>query len=167
MDLYWEMERLRALQNTPHIREQQSGFLRPVVQPNNYHWMPESSNTTFAHQNEFRRCVICDSNHSSDQCIYRSEWENFWRQSCYEKPSHFTEPNFPSYPPSTFDFHQESEPSEEEQLVDMFKDQFKKQDEKLVEMAEIFQIQAESIQRMTDRGRQLTENQSYLPQDPL
>ena len=52
MDLYWEIERLRALQeDTPHIWEQQSGFLRPVVQPNNYHWMPESSNTAFAHHN--------------------------------------------------------------------------------------------------------------------
>ena len=70
MDLYWEIERLRALQeNTPHIWEQQSDFLRPVVQPNNYHWMSELSNTTFAHQNEFGRCVICDSNHPSDQCI--------------------------------------------------------------------------------------------------
>ena len=108
MDLYWEIERLRALQeNTPHIWEQPSGFLRPVVQPKNYHWMPESSNTTFAHQNEFGRCVICDSKHPRDQCIYRSEWENLWRQSCYEKPSYFTEPHFSSYPPSTYDFHQE------------------------------------------------------------
>ena len=99
MDLYWEMERLRALQeDTPHIWEQQSGFLRHVVQPNNDYWMPE--------------------------------------------------PYFPS--PTYYDFHQEPEPSEEEQLVDMFKDWFKKQDKN---MDAIFHSQAESIQRMTDQVR--------------
>ena len=43
----------------------------------------------------------------------------YWNHTVYEEPSHFREPHFPSYPPSTFDFHQEPEPSEEEQLVDM------------------------------------------------
>ena len=76
-----------------------------------------------------------------------------------------------SYPPSTFDFHQQSEPSEEEQLVDMLKDWFMKQDEKLYTMLETYQNQlksiqrqSKSIQRMTDQIRQLTENQSYIPQ---
>ena len=159
MDLYWEMERLRALQDTPHIREQQSGFLRPVVQPNNNHWMPESSNSTFAQQNEFGRCMICDSNHPSDQCIYRSECENFWRQACNEKPSHFTEPHFPSYPPSTFDFHQQPEPSEQDQILHMFKEQAAQFDAQV-------QSNAETIQRLTDQLKQLKENQNNIPPEP-
>ena len=70
MDHYWEIERLRALQeDTPHIWEQQSGFLRPVVQPNNYHWMPEPRIDIITCQNEMGRCVICDGNHPSDQYI--------------------------------------------------------------------------------------------------
>ena len=80
-------ERLRALleKDTPQIREQQSSFLRPVVKPNNYHWMPEPSSTTFAQWNEMGRCVICDGNHPSDQCIYLSEWQNYWNHSRYEE----------------------------------------------------------------------------------
>ena len=74
MDLYWEMKKLRALQeNTPHIWEQHSGFLWSVVHPNNYHWMSELSNTMIAQQNEMDRCMICDGNYPSDQCIYLSE----------------------------------------------------------------------------------------------
>ena len=121
MDLYWEIQRLRALQkDTPHFWEQQSGFLRPV---DNYPWIPEPSNTIFAHQNEIGRCVIYDGNHPSDQCIYCSEWQNFWNHSWYEEPPHFTEPCFPSYPPLTsYDLHQEPEPSEECQMIYMLKD---------------------------------------------
>ena len=115
-------ESLRALleKDTPQIREQQSSFLRPVVQSNNYHWKSESNNTTFAHQNEMWRCVICDGNHPSDQCIYLSEWQNYWNQSRYVELSHF-----PSYPPSIHDLHQEPDPSVEDQLNDMLKDRFK------------------------------------------
>ena len=80
-----------------------------------------------------------------------------------------TKPHFSSYPPSTYDLHQEPEPSEEEQLVEMLKDWFKKQDEKLDAMAEIFQSQnkdqATTLQIITDQTRQLTENQSYIPQE--
>ena len=113
--------------------------------------MLESSNTTFAHQNEFGRCVICDGNHPSDQCIYFSEWLNFWNHSRYEEPPHFSEPHFPSYPPSTFDFHQEPEPSEEEQIIDMLKN-------RLAQLNAYIHSQAAYIQRMTDQTRQLTEN---------
>ena len=151
-------ETLRALleKDTPQIREQQSSFLRPVVQPNNYHWMPEPSNTTFAHQNEMGRCVICDGNHPSDQCIYLSEWQNYWNHSRYEESSHF--------PPSIYDLHQEPDPSEEDQLNDMLKDRFKEME---AQFDAQIQSNAESIQRMTDQIRQLTENQSYIPQEPF
>ena len=76
MEYYWEIERSRALleEDTPQFSNQQSDFLMPIVQPNNYHRMSESSNTTFSQQNEIMRCVICDGNHPSDQCIYLSEW---------------------------------------------------------------------------------------------
>ena len=76
--------------------------------------MPEPSNTTFAHQNEIGRCVICDGNHPSDQCIYLLEWQNYWNHSRYEESSHF--------PPSTYDLRQELDPSEEDQLIHMFKE---------------------------------------------
>ena len=151
-------ETLRALleQDTPQIREQQSGFLRPVVQPNNYHWKSESSNTTFAHQNEMGRCVICYGNHSSDQCIYLSEWQNYWNHSRYEESSHF-----PSYPPSIYDLYQESDPSEEDQLNYMLKDWLKKRE---AQFDVQIQSQAVSIQRMTDQVRQLTENLNHISQ---
>ena len=70
------------------------------------------------------------------------------------------EPHFP--PPTYFDFHQEPKPSEEEKLVDIFQDLFKKQQERL---DAVFQSQAESIQRLTDQVRQLTENQNNIPQE--
>ena len=95
MDIYWEIERLRALQeDTPHIQEQQSGFLRTVVRPNNYHWMSELNNIMIAQQNEMRRCMICDGNHPRDQCIYLSEWQDYWNHAMYEEPSHFIESHF-------------------------------------------------------------------------
>ena len=53
----------------------------------------------------------------------------------------------------------------------MLKNQFKKQDEKLDAMAEIFQSQNENqvatLQRITDQARQLTENLNYIPQRPF
>ena len=173
MEQYWEMERLRALyEDTPQFWDQQSGFLRPVAQPNDYHWMPEPSNIVFAHQNEMGRCVICDSNHPSDQCIYQSEWENFWRQACYKEPSHFTDPHFPSYPPPNYYDLQQQEPSEEEKLFDMVKDLLN--NERLDTMLEISrnqlesaQRQTESIQRMTDQIRQMIEKQNNIPQEPF
>ena len=111
MEYYWEIERSRALleEDTPQFREHQFGFLRHVVQPNNYHWMSEPINSTFAQHKEIGRCVICDGNHPSDQCIYISEWRNYWNHFRYEEPSHFTEPYHPSYPSSTSDLHQEPE----------------------------------------------------------
>ena len=110
MEYYWKIERSRALleEDTPQFNNQQFGIPRLVVQPNNYPWMSKSSNITFSQQNEMGRCVIYDGNHPSDQCIYLSELQNYWIHSRYEEPSYF-----PFYPPSTFDFHQEHEPSEE------------------------------------------------------
>ena len=75
---------------------------------------------------------MCDGNHPSDQCIYLSEWYNYWNHSRYEESSHF-----PSYPPSTNDLHQEPDPSEEDQLNDMLKDRFK-------EMEAQFDVQIQS-----------------------
>ena len=56
----------------------------------------------------------------------------------------------------------------------MLKDWFNKRDEELNTMLETCQNQLESIQRqsasiqnMTYQMRQLTENQSYIPQEPL
>ena len=122
MEHYWEIERLRALyEDTPQFWEQQSDFLRTA---DDYHWMPESSNTTFAHQNATWRCEICDGNHPSNHCEYNYHpgWQSYQNHSWYEEPSHFTEPHFSSYPPSTYDFHQQPEPSEEDQLIHMFKE---------------------------------------------
>ena len=90
MEHYWEIERLRALhEDTPHFWEQQSGFLRTA---DDYHWMPEPSNTTFAHQNTTWRCEICDGNHPSNHCKYNYHpgWQIYQNHSWYEEPSHFT-----------------------------------------------------------------------------
>ena len=146
------------------------GFLRLVVQTN-YHWMSEPSNTTFAQHNVMGRCMISDGNHPNDKCIYISEWQNYQNHSMYNKQTYFPDPYFPSYLPFTYDLHQEPEPSEEDKMIDMLKDWFKKHNEKLDTLLEIFQNQFESIQRqsisiqrITYQTRQLTENQSYIPQ---
>ena len=112
--------------------------------------MREPSNTTFAQHNAMRRYMICDGNHLSDQCIYISEWQNYRNQSQCEEPSYFTEPYSPSYPPSTYDLHQEPEPSEEDQMIYMLKDWL---EEKEAQIDAQFQRQAESIQRMIDQVR--------------
>ena len=53
-------------------------------------------------------------------------------------------------------------------MIDMFKDWFKKQDENLNAMTEMFQSQIDdqiaTLQRITDQARQLTKNQSYIHQ---
>ena len=59
-------------------------------------------------------------------------------------------------------------------MIDILKNWFKKQDEKLDTMLETYQNQLESIQRqsasiqrMTYQIRELTENHSYIPQGPF
>ena len=158
MEHYWEIKRSRALLgDTPQFWEQQSGFLRHVVQPNNFHWMPEPSNTIFVQQNAMWRCDICNGNHPRDYCEYNynSRWQNYKNPLWYEEPSHF-----PSYPPSTYDFHQEPEPSEEDQLIHMLNVWL---EEREAQLDAQIQSQTESIQRMTDQIRQLTENQNFIP----
>ena len=127
--------------------------------------MPEPSNTTFLQHNAMGRCMICNGNHLSDQCIYISELENYQNQSRYEEPVYFPEPYFPSYPSSTYDLQQEPKLSEEDQMIDMLKDWFEKHDGKLDTMLETCQNQFKSIQRQSEFIQRLTENQRYIPHE--
>ena len=136
------------------INEQQSGFLWPVEQQN-FYWMSKPNHTQ-SFQNEMGRCVICDGNHPSDQCLYLSEVENY-QNSFYEELAYYPEPHFSSFPPSTFDL-QQPELSDGDQTVDMLKNW-------LTEQETQFQSQTESIQRITDQVRQLTENMNCIPHE--
>ena len=119
--------------------------------------MSEPSNTTFAQQNVMGRYDICNGNHPRDYCEYNYNpgWQFYQNPSWYEEPSHF-----PSNLPSTYDFHQKPEPSEEYQVINMLIDWIKKQDERMDTILEIFQNQFESFQSQTTSIRRLTNQMS-------